>query len=368
MRRNKLLATAISSVLLAPAAALAQVDTSDWNCEYCPFEDGYSAEYEAGAGYVSDDAFRFGNGTGLDEKGAEVHLAGEGRYLRDGTEVRFYAEDLGISSRVFEFGAGKPGKFGIDLGYRELPYRGFGDTVTPFTGGGDTLDLPASWVPAASTGGMTELSTSLVPHAIEMDRQVIDFGANYLPSSRFRLYADYQRQQREGTKMMAGSFFSQSSYLPRAVDDYTDRFDAGVRYSNGPFNIALAYFGSFYTNELSSLTWDNPYTPFPGADQGQMALEPDNDFQQLSLSGAYRAQAWNTVIAFSLASGSGEQSADLLPYTINPTIPAPLILMSGASAEVDTINYGLTLTAQPHERANIRISYRYDERDNKTPV
>jgi MtrB/PioB family decaheme-associated outer membrane protein len=347
---------------------MAQADTSEWKCEYCPFEDGYRAQYEVGADYASEDAFRFGNGTGYDEKGAYANVGGEGRYLKNGTEVTWYAEDLGIDSRVFEFGVGKPGKFGIDLGYRELPYRLFGDTFTPFTVRGDTLDLPASWVRAGTTGAMTELATSAMPHTIEKDRQILEFGANYLPSSKVRLYADYQRQQREGTDIMSGSFFTQGAFLPRPVDDYTDRFDAGIRYANGPFSMTLAYYGSFYTNESDSLTWDNPFTGFPGTDQGRLALEPDNEFQQFSLSGAYRAQAWDTVIAFSAASGRGEQNADLLPYTINPTIPVPLILMSGISGKVDTSNYGLTLTTRPHDRASVRIAYRYDERDNKTPV
>jgi MtrB/PioB family decaheme-associated outer membrane protein len=368
MRRYKLINATVATLLLTPAAAMAQVDTSDWNCEYCPFDDGYRAEYEAGGSYVSEDAARFGNGTGLDEKGAYVDLNGEGRYLKDGTEVTWYAEDLGFDSRVFEFGVGKPGKFGIDLGYRELPYRLFGDTVTPFAGSSDTLSLPADWVPAGTTDSMPGLAAALASHNIEKDRQILEFGANYLPSSHFRLFADYQRQQREGTNIMAGSFFSQSAYLPRPVDDYTDRFDAGIRYANGPFNMSLAYYGSFYTNDVGSLTWDNPFSGFAGTEQGQLATEPDNDFQQFSLSGAYRAQAWNTVIAFSVASGSGEQNMDLLPYTINPTIPQPLILMTNIEGKVDTTNYGLTLTTRPHERLNVRVAYRYDERDNKTPV
>ncbi len=368
MRRNKLLATAVSTVLLAPAAAMAQVDTSEWNCEYCPFDEGYRAEYTAGAAYVSEDAFRFGNGTGQDEKGTEADLSGEGRYLKDGTEVTWFAEDLGIDSRVFEFGVGKPGKFGIDLGYRELPYRRFGDTMTPFSGSGDTLNLPAGWIPAGTTDTMTGLASALMPHAIELDRQVLEFGANYLPSSKVRLYADYQRQQREGTNIMSGSFFVQGTYLPRPVDDYTDRFDAGIRYASGPFNMTLAYYGSFYTNDAGSLTWDNPFTGFPGTDQGRLATEPDNEFQQFSLSGSYRARAWDTVLAFSMASGRGEQNMDLLPYTINPTIPAPLILMADIQGKVDTTNYGLTLTTRPHNRLNVRFAYRYDERDNKTPV
>ena len=368
MRRYKLYRVAIATFLLAPVAAFAQVDTSDWKCEYCPFEDGYRAEYEAGAGYVSEDAFRFGNGTGLDEKGAEAHLAGEGRYLKNGTEVTWFAEDLGLDSRVFEFGVGKPGKFGIDLGYRELPYRAFGDTVTPFSGSGDTLSLPGGWVPAATTDTMTGLSSALAPHSIEKDRQILEFGANYLPSSKVRLYADYQRQQREGTNIMTGSTFSQSAYLPRPVDDYTDRFDAGIRYANGPFNMTLAYLGSFYTNDVGPLTWDNPFTPFPGADQGRTALEPDNEFQQFSIAGSYRAQAWDTVVAFSLASGRGEQNASLLPYTINPVLPTLPTPVSSIDGQVDTTNYGLTLTTRPHDRLSVRFSYRYDERDNKTPI
>ncbi len=368
MRRTQLTSTFVITALLAPAAALAQVDTSEWNCEYCPFDEGYRANYEAGASYANEDAARFGNGTGFDEKGAYADLSGEGRYLRDGTEVSWYAEDLGLDSRVLDFSIGKPGHFGIDFGYRELPYRLFGDTQTPFEVSGDLASLPGSWVPAGSTAGMTSLTSSLMPHTIEKDRQVLDFGADYLPSSKMRLYADYQRQQREGTAIAAGSFFTSSTYLPRPVDDYTDRFDAGIRYANRSFNMTLAYHGSFYTNDVGSLTWDNPFTALPGADQGRMALEPDNEFQQFSISGAYRAQAWDTVVAFSVASGRGEQDMDLLPYTINSTIPMPLIITPNIQGKVDTTNYGLTLTTRPIDGLNVRISYRYDERDNKTPI
>ena len=64
MRRNILNKATVATILLAPATAMAQVDTSDWKCEYCPFQQGYEAEVEAGAAYVTEDAFRFGNGTG----------------------------------------------------------------------------------------------------------------------------------------------------------------------------------------------------------------------------------------------------------------------------------------------------------------
>jgi MtrB/PioB family decaheme-associated outer membrane protein len=359
---------AAATALLAPAAAMAQVDTSDWNCEYCPFQDGYEANYEAGAAYVTEDAFRFGNGTGRDEKGTEAELGGEGRYLNDaGTEMTWYAEDLGIDSRVFELGFGKPGKFGLELGYSELPYRRFGDTETPFTADGNILGLPAGWVTAGNTGGMTGLTAALVSSPIETNRTTFDIGADVRAMKNFRLYADYRRQEREGTGIMTGPFFSQSSYLPRPIDDYTDRFDAGITYAGNSFTFTLAYFGSYYRNDVESVMWDNPFTPFPGADVGQSALEPDNDFHQVSFSAAYFAQAWDTVIAFSAASGQGEQNATLLPYTINPNFVFPAIVQP-FDGKVDTTNYGLTLTTKPLPRLNLRASYRYDERDNGTPI
>ncbi len=368
-RNNNKLATAIAAILMVPGTGFAQVDTSEWKCEYCPFDDGYRAEIDAGAQYVSDDAARFGNGTGLDEKGAYVELGGNGRYRKYGTDVSWYAEDLGTSSRVLNISAGRPGQFGFDLGYREIPYRLFDSTDTVFSSSAlGVLTLPANWVTAGTTGGFTALNSSLVPVKIEKDRQILEIGAKYLPTRKIKLYADYSRQKRDGVNVMAGARFTQSTFLPRPVDDYTDQVNAGMRFSVGPVKLGLAYFGSFYRNNIDSLTWDNPFTASPGAGQGRLALEPDNDFQQFSLSGVYRAATYNTVVAFSAAVGQGEQNVAFLPYTINPTLPVTALPSPSLDGQVDTGNYALTITSRPHKRASIKFAYRYDERDNQTPV
>jgi MtrB/PioB family decaheme-associated outer membrane protein len=368
-RNNDKLRTAIAATLLLPTAAFAQVDTGEWKCEYCPFDDGYRAEVDAGAGYVSDDAARFGNGTGRDAKEAFIGLGGAGRYLKNGTEVTWYAEDLGEDSRVLNISGGRPGKFELGLDYRDLPYRLFDSTSTIFgSSGTGVLSLPAAWVSAATTAGFTALDASLTPVNIEKDRQIIEVGAKYLPTRKIKLYADYSRQKRDGVSVMSGSQFTQSSFLPRPVDDYTDQLNAGVRFSVGSLNLGLAYFGSFYRNDIDSLSWENPFTAAPGADRGRLALEPDNDFQQLSLTGVYRTTTLNTVVAFSTALGQGEQNAVFLPYTINSTLPATALPSPSLDGQVDTGNYALTITSRPYKRTNIRFSYRYDERDNQTPV
>ena len=97
-----------------------------------------------------------------------------------------------------------------------------------------------------------------------------------------------------------------------------------------------------------------------------MAMAPGNEFQQVSLSGAYRATMWDTVIAFSLASGNGEQNEAFLPYTINPNISASALPRNSLDGDVDTANYALTITSRPLPKGRIKFAYRFDERDNKT--
>lgn len=366
---KKKLRAAIAATLVLPAASLAQVDTSEWKCEYCPFDDGYRAHVNAGVDYVSDDAARFGNGTGYDEKGAYLALDGAGRYRKDDTDIAWYAEDLGLDSRVLNISAGRPGKYKLGLDYRELPYRQFDTTSTIFSrSGADTLTLPTGWVPATTTGGFTTLNDSLFQKNIEKDRQILELSGEYLPTGNVNLFADYSRQQRDGVSIMTGSRFTQSAYLPRPIDDYTDQINAGARFSVGAVNFGLAYYGSFYRNQRNSLTWDNPFSSAPGVEQGRLALEPDNDFQQFSFTGIYRTATLNTAIAFSAAMGRGEQNAAFLPYTISSTLTTPALPSASLDGQVDTSNYAFTLTSKPFKRTSVKFSYRHDERDNQTPV
>ena len=91
---------ASAAALVAPGLSHAQVDTSEWLCEYCPFDSGYRADVEVGATYVSDDAARFGNGTGLDKKGTDADVNGAGHYANDGFQLDWQLADLGLDSRA----------------------------------------------------------------------------------------------------------------------------------------------------------------------------------------------------------------------------------------------------------------------------
>lgn len=356
-------------LLLTPLVGFAQVDTSEWKCESCPFDQGYRANIEVGATNVSDDAARFGNYTGYDEKGTYANVDGQGRYNGDEYLVDYYMEDLGLDSRVFEVSVGVPGTFGVNLEWRELPFRRFDTTSTIFDSpNGESLTLPEGWVPASTTDQMSELSSSLQQRNIGTDRDKLGLGGHWQPGDAFRLFADFSRQTKEGIDISSGGSYTQASYLPRWIDYETDQVDAGVSYATETVSLTLAYYGSFFTNNNDSLTWETPFLAGQGTSNLRMAAEPDNDFSQVSLSGKYRMQTWDTVLAFLVASGQGKQNQALLPYTINPTLPPQALPVDAIDGKVDTLNYSFTVTSRPFAKTRVKFGYRYDERDNATPI
>jgi MtrB/PioB family decaheme-associated outer membrane protein len=366
----QILKIAVSLAICLSAAAMAQVDTSEWKCELCPFENGYNAEVEAGALYVNDKAARFGNGTGLDDEGAYANLGGEGHYTNDGYQLKWTAANLALDSREFGISAGRQGAYGAYLSYEEIPYREFDTTSTVYTANeSSNLNLPANWVAAGTTSAMTELSSSLRPQDIGSDRHNTGIGGFWLPADKFRVFADYSRQDREGIDIISGSGFATAALLPRVIDYQTDTLNLGVQYTKGPLILALAWYGSFFDNNANSLSWDNAFfnDPLtPGLESRQLALEPSNDFQQLTLSGSYRLNVYDTLVAFNAASGRGEQNEPLLPYTVNSAITANPLPRSSFDGRVDTANYSITLTSRPIPKGRVNFAYRYNERDNQS--
>jgi MtrB/PioB family decaheme-associated outer membrane protein len=355
--------------LLVPGISMAQVDTSEWACESCPFDEGYRAQVEVGATNVSDDAARFGNFTGYDEEGTYGNLDGQGRYNGDGYRLDYFMEDLGLDSRAFGLSVGSEGLFEVNFGYREIPFRRFDTASTIFSqSSSDTLALPPGWVRAPTTGGMSQLGSSLQQQLIGTDRQVIDLGGYWDPRNAFRVFADFSRQNRDGIDITSAGNYTSASFLPRFIDYETDQVDAGVQYIGKAFSVTLGWYGSFFTNKNLSLTWETPYLATENTSNLRTAQAPDNDFQQVSLSGKYRMDTWDTVIAFLAATGRGEQNAQLLAYSINPTFDGLALPRDTLEGKIDTANYALTLTTRPINKLRVSAGYRYDERDNKTPV
>ena len=351
----------------SPALAAEDVDTSDWVCEYCPFEEGMGGDYDVGATNVSDDSAYFGNATGYGEQGTYANLDAHGGYAGEQNRVRWNVEDLGLDSRVVNIEAGKPGHYNFTFDWSELPYRQFFTTSTVFADAGNaSLTLPSDWVRAPTTSGFTALDSNLVSRPIESDRQNLGLGGRYDVNRRLSISADYRQRNNEGVRMFGGSTYTGASLLPAPFDYTTDEVEIGLRYGSPQAFVGVSWYLSDFDNKYDSLGWQQPFTTAPGAESPQIAQAPDNRFQQVRLSGGYAFQEWRTVVNATAAIGQIEQDAAFLAYTTNPNLSPEPLPRTSLDGQVDTTNVTLSLNSRPLPKTRLRASYRYDRRDNQT--
>jgi MtrB/PioB family decaheme-associated outer membrane protein len=356
----------------ASGAGRASVDTSQWKCESCKFEQGLSGTLDVGLGNVSDKSAKFGDYTGLNKKGGFFIGDGAARSRgEDGAYWNLNASNLGLDSRSLDAEGGQQGKYKLLLKYDELPHFISDSALTPFVGnGGASLTLPAGFVPGGTTGAMS-LAGTLQQVEIGTQRKRLGVGASWIPVSDWEYAVNFRHETKEGTKRTAGSFFVNSTQLIEPVDYVTDQVDASAAYTGKKFQMKFAYYGSKFRNSDDSLTWQNPFgTPaflatFPGAVAGQLALPPDNQFHQVLASAGYQFSD-RTRASADIAFGRMAQNDNFLAPTLTPGLGQALP-GSSLNGRAATLDVGLKLSSAVTDRLRLNAAYTHNGRDNQTP-
>lgn len=363
---------ALGALSAAATGAVAAVDTSQWKCESCPFEKaGTTGTLDVGLGTVSDDSAKFGDYTGLNEKGPYLIAGGSMRYRGEGgTFGSLKASDLGLDSRALSAEYGSEGRYSLRMGYAEIPHYLTDTAVTPFLGnGGGILTLPGGF-PAVDTASMP-LASTLQPVELGFKRSRLDASAGWIIGQGWSARVALRHDVKDGTQRTAGSFFSTSSQMASPLDQVTDQIEVSTSYFSQRLQASLAYQGSMFRNNQDSLTWTNP---FSGVRNGQLALAPDNQSHQIIGSIGYEITP-QIRASGDLAVGKMTQDAAYLAATTNvydaATNPSGLVVPAlpaqSLSGQVDTFNASVRVTATPIERLLLNASYARDVRDNQTP-
>lgn len=362
-----LLASTLGAALASGAALAQGADTSAWKCELCPFAAGHEGSATAGVTTVDEDAAYLGDATGYDESGAYGNVDALGSYTGDDYFARWKVDDLLLDSRALRMDGRSPGTFQYRLEYAQIPRRTFITTRSIFRDPGDALlALPEGWVTAPQTTAFTTLEDSLVDRDIASDRTNWLVGGDYRLSQHFSASLDYRRREQDGTRILGGSAYTTASLLPAPFDYATDEVEASLDYAARRAYVSVGWYLSDFSNDNLGLTWETPFTAFPGAETPALAQAPENRFQQVSVRGGYAFDRFDTTLGASLAVGEITQDSAFLAYTTNTMLSADPLPQSSLDGSVDVTNYALTASLRPLPRARVRLSYRYDERDNST--
>lgn len=385
------LCLAIATVWLMPAAFAADdaMDKKSSDSEAVRELTEVRSEIEVGIGYVSDDSFKFGKYNGLQEQGAfgVLNLDLRGRAPYDSDSAKYWSltgTDLGLDSRSLNFQQGEQGNYKLFLDYDQLPTFRSDSAQTIFNGaGGTNLTLPAGWVPAGTTAGMTQLLPNLKSVDIETERRKVGLGFSKAFADRWDFKVSYKDEVKDGIKTI-GAVIGNSGGNPRAVllpepvDYNTRQLDAVLGYADTRKQFQLSYYLSLFNDKNDSLTWQNPYSAIAGWDtsagyaaggQGRLALPPDNEFHQVSASGGYNLSD-KTRVSADVAIGRMTQNQAFLPYTVNPTLAASItqpLPRSSLNGRIDTTLINLKLASRPMADFHWSASLRHDDRDNQTP-
>ena len=346
-------------------------DTSAFECNRCPFPYGWTGSVLFGAGWVSDDGGDFGSFGGLEEEGFFIGLGADLIY-RDqaGRYVDIQADRLGLDSRSLDIRGGEQGVYALSLQYREIKRLHFTDAQTIFDGAGtDNQTLPAGWVREVSTDQMPALQDSLHRIDIGTQREILGLGFDFHRESPWRYRVDVEHSRREGTRVQGAPFIFHAAELVAPVDYETTRIDAAIGFVRDTWELETAYNLSIFNNRNDSIRWENPFVGMSiSDDRGELAQPPDNQFHQFIVSGSWRHSP-RLILAGQFAIGRAEQDQRFVAPTVNPAFAGLAELpRADLDGRVDTRIANLRLTSNLTRRLNARVQFRYDERDNATPV
>jgi MtrB/PioB family decaheme-associated outer membrane protein len=319
-----------------------------------------------GIGYLDVDARRFGQYSGLNERGAYGLLDAEivRRDDATGTWLRFTGRNLGLDSRELRFEHSRQGNWGYFVEFDQIPRFEPFIPVTAVTGiGTPNLTIPG----APTTGTAVELKT-------RRDRLTLGFEKYFVGNLDLRV--QYRNENKDGARIFGrgttgavSGFAGNFEFAPEPINSTTHQLEATVGYTGERLQLSAGYYGTAYHNQYNGLFiaggvaalggGASPFTP--------IALPPDNQSHQLHLTGGYSFTP-TTRGTFKLAYARATQHDPFL--TAAQLAPTPLAPGIGADLQgrVDTTLAQLGLTARPLPKLSLRASVRYEDRDDKTPI
>ncbi|QLE84965.1 MtrB/PioB family decaheme-associated outer membrane protein [Shewanella sp. Scap07] len=337
-----------------------KVKLDKWECKRCVVEPGLTGS--VGAGIASNDGSdpHFANTTGTDQDGVTGFVQADGSYISEsGYRTDFEADKLGYDTGSASVSTGRPGQYNIALGYRGLANYDTNRALTPYSG---SLNLPDNWQTGATTGQMTELDASLKPVELGTKRDRFNLAANY-QGSFYKADIDYQYEQRSGKRKFSGNMLTNSAMLAQPIDDSSDTLGAKLYFNGDGWLAGINTQISQYKNDHQALSWQNAFSPtFGAAYSGQSAVAPDNKAYRIAGNTQFRSGSNQMLMHVGFSRFTQDQQ--FLPATING--PTPDLPQASLDGQVDMIEMKLKYTGRITNEFNIRASYDYRDRDNKT--
>ena len=295
---------------------------------------------------------------------------------------------------------GDYGKFKLQFRYDQIPHTFSNTTRTLATQTAPGVyTFPSTIRQALQAAAPTAIQSLLQTQVAQgmpsitpgLERKAGSGSLTYNFTENWSMSALFSRENQVGSRPIGLLFNSSPSAsatagagieLPEPIDYWTNNLKVGTEYARKDWGVQAGYRGSYFENNISTLTFDNPFrynaenTTNPLI--GRMDLYPDNKAYNFDFAGTFALAKHLRFIA-AISPGWQSQNDKFLPYTSNGTtvgcgtatgacnttasLPAQSLEGSRQTLAVNT-----TLVAKPYKNLELKAIYRQYDFNNNTPV
>jgi MtrB/PioB family decaheme-associated outer membrane protein len=291
--------------------------------------------------------------------------------------------------QLYEGVFGQYGLFKVDLEWDRTPHVISNNAQTIWQLNGDKFQLPASQRAAiaatfAVTG--TPAARAAIQNTVQGLLRPVDLGFNtdtgraglkLTPTEDLRFNLEYLNIHREGKRpigmQMTGSTSGPVNELAVPVDNMTHEIKFGAEYAKAKWGLQFNYTGSFFSNNFSGFTVDNPLTAVstPGVSASdRFSVAPDNNAHTFSLTGT-SALPLRTRINGTFAYTMLRQNQTFEYNTGNTAIGVRRNIddfgSNSADAQANLILGNILLTSRPIDNVTVTTRYRFFDYQNDMP-
>jgi Putative outer membrane beta-barrel porin, MtrB/PioB len=304
------------------------------------------------------------------------------------------------NDQYYVLDAGRYNAWRVRGSFSEIPhvftttYRSLWDGV-----GSDLLTLrglrPGGTTDANTTQANMLLAISSAPATdIELTRKKSRARFDLTLPANWKAFASYTNERREGSRpfgaVFGGGGGGGNIEIPESLDYNTQDVLAGLQFANALTNVSLQAAGSFFHNDIDTLTFQNPLfittntiqgVPATTFTQGQFDLYPNNDYYNLKGEFARRLPKFlKSRITGVVSYARSQQNDNLVPWAIEPLtggtingVPTANVWNTTASlsrlsadARIDTTLVDVGILLSPARALTVRGKVRYFDTDNST--
>jgi len=314
----------------------------------------------AGLGYSANDGPRFGEYTGINQKGAYgiLDFNAVSRDEETGTWLRLFGRNLGLEDVQLRAEQNRQGDWGYFVNFSRIPRF---EPLTPVTGvsgiGTNNLTVPST----PTTNGNFPLSTR---------RDTLSLGFDKFVYGNWDVQLRFTNEEKEGSRIFGrgttttpgppGSFGS-FEFTPEPINSTTQQFEAKLNYNDSRLQMTGGYYGTVYNNRYGSSGLNITGGLAALTDFNPIALPPDNQSHQLYVTGGYGFTS-TTHGTFKVAYAKQTQDDQFINVPVQPGIGANL------QGRVDTTLVQAGVTSRPIPKLTLLADFRYQDRDDKTPI